>query len=330
MKKSFDDSAKEISSNCKDPRKVLETMRRTMKASKQLIHAYYTIDLLKSLKKKSVGLNSVEQQAAKMCRGLPKARKDTIVNSVMDGKIKDASRKLNKERRDNTRTWRECKKILIEEQVIKQYIKLWRYEKKQLKKTFNQRRKKKMNHLVRKYKVKQEVPDDIEGIVIKDQEIPESFKMEPLCYGGCDIGKEEKELLMLPPKFAVYNNIDVISVEAQIEKGFIKYRWDKKSENRQEEENTSKETYFNHENKTFDMRNMRATDLPFNKRVVIPAAIDEKEELNLQHLKNRMLDTINAYVNDNKDKCWSNLTKAESKGIRSLKKRCKNQDISGL
>ena len=77
------------------------------------------------------------------------------------------------------------------------------------------------------------------------------------------------------------------------------------------------------------MRKLRATDLPFNKRVIIPAALKEEDEMNLQHLKSKMISTVNEYVKDEATSSnkWSNLTSTERKGLRTLKEKCNDNDI---
>ena len=53
------------------------------------------------------------------------------------------------------------------------------------------------------------------------------------------------------------------------------------------------------------MRNLRATDFPFNKRVILPSALSEEKEVGLQHLKNSMMKSVNNYVSSTYGYKWS-------------------------
>ena len=79
--------------------------------------------------------------------------------------------------------------------------------------------------------------------------------------------------------------------------------------------------------KKVDMRNLRATDFPFNKRVILPSALSEEKEVGLQHLKNSMMKSVNNYVQNDKNKQWQNLTENEKNGLRSLRKRSKDNSV---
>ena len=67
-------------------------------------------------------------------------------------------------------------------------------------------------------------------VIVEDQKIPESFSSEPRCYGNVEISAEERKVLSLPPKFAVFNRIDTLRCEGEVEKGLAKLRWYKRRE----------------------------------------------------------------------------------------------------
>ena len=76
-----------------------------------------------------------------------------------------------------------------------------------------------------------------------------------------------------------------------------------------------------------DMRNLRATDLPFNQYVCIPEALPEEEEVKIQNLKNDLRGAVSGYVHEceakkkKKKRTYQNLTKYESEGLAKLQKR---------
>lgn len=89
--------------------------------------------------------------------------------------------------------------------------------------------KKKVKFLEQRYgKIKEKrVPDEIKGINIADKEIPTHVTSNPQCYGGSTINEKEQKVLSLPPKFAVYEKVDTVECEIEIEKGLAKLRWTK-------------------------------------------------------------------------------------------------------
>ena len=84
-----------------------------MKNTQELVHALYVLDLIKDLRRKNTGFKSVEERAACMCRGLPGGRKRTLVNTIMNWKLKDAHEEFRKARCKKTREWREIYPIVI-------------------------------------------------------------------------------------------------------------------------------------------------------------------------------------------------------------------------
>ena len=96
-----------------------------------------------------------------------------------------------------------------------------------------------------------------------------------------------------------------MSVEVEIEKGFTKYRLEQMEKKEPVEEAG---VIYDTANKNVDMHNLRATDFPFNKRVILPSALSEEKEVGLQHLKNHMMKSVNNYVQNDKDQQWQTLT----------------------
>ena len=74
-------------------------------------------------------------------------------------------------------------------------------------------------------------------------------------------------------------------------------------------------------NKTFDFRNMRASDLPFNKRVHLPEPHDEESEIAIQNLKVKLNQITAEYVDGERLGKWSNLEEEEKSGLMSLKRK---------
>ena len=70
------------------------------------------------------------------------------------------------------------------------------------------------------------------------------------------------------------------------------------------------------------MRNLRPTDLPFNKRVVLPESILDDTEQEIQTLKTTLTKVTRTYIQGNKNtNANSNLTHKEKTGLKQLKNR---------
>ena len=80
--------------------------------------------------------------------------------------------------------------------------------------------------------------------------------------------------------------------------------------------------------KTFDFRVMRATELPFNKRITLPPALEDRQkELNMQCLKEKLIKKSQTYVKEHGKDQFCNITKDEISGLKSLQKRIKDSEI---
>merc|ERR1711923_621348 len=75
------------------------------------------------------------------------------------------------------------------------------------------------------YTVRRRVESVIDGIDVSDKHLSEKFESEPRCYGNARLSEEERTLLKLSPKYAIYERPDVVDLEVEIEKEITKYRW---------------------------------------------------------------------------------------------------------
>ena len=159
-----------------------------------------------------------------------------------------------------------------------------------------------------------------------------TFVSDARCYGGVELTDDEKKVLCLPPNFAVYEKVDVTSCEAQIEKGLAKLRWsalrnEKEQGNEREQQSRGEEKEerawpFDLKNGVFDLRYLRPTDLPFNRRVYLPNALQDDKEIDMQHLKGKLMRVTEEYVKEQSvSMAKSNLTREEQLGLRSLKSK---------
>ena len=319
-------STNQISYESTNPEKAKETMKRAMKATIKLQQARYILDLFQQLKRKQIGTTTVEELSKRMCRRLPQKRRRTLVDIIIKWKIEDARKNLNSIRYANTKTWRECKTILIELNILNKYTRIWAAEKVIHTNEFRELRKKKVDFLTKKYATSDITPDDIEGITVCDQQCAEEFDTSPRIYGLTEITNDEKAILTLPPKFSTFQEVDSIECGAQTEKSLAKLRWEiNRKEREQRGEIIEEAAFYNPANTTFDFRQMRGTHQRFNKRIKLPSPVDEETEINMHSLKTRLRRVTSEYIQT----CPSDktLSEEEKRGLRSLKERVKRNEV---
>ena len=131
----------------------------------------------------------------------------------------------------------------------------------------------------------------------------------------------------LHPKYTTYEKLDETRILSEIEKAFTKVRWQHKNEDRKTKgQIIEREDWKDLENNKIDLRKLSSTDLPFNSRVYLPEAVDDKKELEMHMLKEKLKVVVKDFKNQNK-KSRSNITKEQLKGIKSLQKRRDNGEI---
>ena len=162
-----------------------------------------------------------------------------------------------------------------------------------------------------------EVPDEMNGVILKDQLLEEDFESDPRCYGNVEINEDEKTILKLGPGFTLYEEINVVKTVAEVEKGMVKLRYEQiRKENEEgdpENRPRQRKPVYDYDKKEFDFRQMKATDMPNNKKIHLPKFGQTVQEMEIQVLKSEMTETIEKYSKENTDK-WSNLTSEEKKG----------------
>ena len=146
-----------------------------------------------------------------------------------------------------------------------------------------------------------------------------------------EITDEDAAALKLHPKYTVYEKIDLIRFEAEVEKALMKVRWERGNEDRNRSDhnirpNTNKGKWFDHSNKTYDFRKMASTDLPFNSRIYLPGSINEPTEISMQMLKQKLNVIAERYAESSSNGV-KNITVQQMRGIKSLKERRCNGEV---
>lgn len=309
-----------ISKKSLNPNGVCETMKHMMATTCQRIKAMYVKDLFKSLVYHKVGTTEVHHLCEKLCQKMTSKKTENLVNEVMRWKYNDAQRVYKKTVYEEKKLWRTYRLGLINENIINDYNKTWGTEKGKVLKEYRTKRKKKIKWLVGKYKHNDNVPDYMNGIRIKDIVIDDDYCKGINTYGGVTLTDCEKSALHLHPKFSVYDKIDPIDCEAEVEKTLATIRLKKMNVEKRKSE------YFEIQKQQLDFSKMRSTDIPFRNRTSIPKSLDVDQELSLQNLKRELVSVTKDYQLSVRSKIH-NITKDQQEGIQSLITRRKAKEI---
>ena len=183
-----------------------------------------------------------------------------------------------------------------------------------------------------------------------DEQLIEEFGVaehkEPQVYGGIDLMEEEKKIIKLPPKFAIYEPVVIKDLDLEIRKGGVKGRW----HHRDKEQHTDEEGVFTPPSieelrrgveeihpylkggGEVDFTKVRATGLKYNRRYHIPKPINNGTfEINYKRFEIAALGVAKEVKEqlDNKyggSKIY-NLGHDEQKGLKMLVQRRKAGEV---
>ena len=201
---------------------VYEAMKRVMKKSQEHRHSVYLKNLYKNLMKDGISTTTVERLSQRLCRTISH-RTRTMVKIVNRWKLQDINNKLRQTQYANTQTWRREKKILEEEGVLAEFNELWRREVTRYGNELKEKMSTKLEFLRNKYKKRHiQIPDEIDGIILKDHVLDAEYTSAPKKYGGIVLNEDEETVLSLPPKFAIHKKVREEECQAEIEKSLAK------------------------------------------------------------------------------------------------------------
>lgn len=305
-----------------DTDQVYLAMIRATDSSIKVAKAKSRVKVLCALKKEGVGTSSTENLTKRLCthqgHKMKERVRDEIIKMVMRERVNDAYTELRKIRSEDNKIWRQCKRDIVGE-TRRMYIHEWRIFISQMIKKLSHEAGKKVEFLMKKWKRTEIIPDMYEDIVIENNEdFPEEFSSAPRIYGDVVISECEKDALMLPPKFALYEDISVINCRIRIEDSMNQTRWKPIA-------GTVEIDMFNETEKKMNINNLRVTSLPYNPNVAIPGPLEEKEEIRIQAFKYGVMEAVKEMKG--KRKVLGNLSKEEEEGLKSLKEKVKRGEL---
>ena len=313
-----------IANDCKNPERAYRAMMTGITARYKLDKAYNRLDMMREMAKYNLVLNSTEKLSKQICSSIKhKPNKDKEVSKqIMKWKLQDTYTDLRHQQSEYNETLKNNKEILRPEHyaIKARYSSAFKIALSDLRHYTRTKTKKKIaflkNRKNEETRINRHRVTEVEGIQISDKPIPDEFESRPRCYGGTVLATEEEKVLALPPKFAIYGDVNKRDCEAEIEKALTKLRWSKMNEGKE-----SRQYVYDASCKELDFRKQRPTDFPFNKRTIAPKPGEKEEEIKMLNLKQELMKEIGSYIKENNNMKMSNLTTEEKKGIQSLKKR---------
>ena len=211
--------------------------------------------------------------------------RNKVIRVVMKEKLYDAYCQYRLSKYEGNAVWRKEKK-LIQGEIRRGYQAAWRTYVGQVGKKLKEGADKKVDWLVTKWRGK-DIPDMYEGIQIKT-DISTVIDNSPRLYGGVDVDDNEKAALLLPPKFALFEKINITQCRVQLEEALNKLRWNKLAGDRVDKE----PRFFDRTDNTIDINNLKATALPFNPSVKIPGPVEQKEEVKIAKFRDEVMEAV--------------------------------------
>ena len=202
----------------------------------------------------------------------------------------------------------------------------------------------KIDNLVDRYAPREESMQ-IRGVMFTNfdlENMNETVESDPVVYDNIELDEDEKAAMRLHPNYMLYDKIDEVKVEVEIEKALAKARYsmmnkketdntnDTTDENNSDEQENEYEV-FSMEEKAAKYANFRVTDLPSVQRLYPPKPATISKEVAMQSLKEKILNKVREFKEKKcNNKGWikkKNVSKSEEEGLKKVKERIKSKEI---
>ena len=134
------------------------------------------------------------------------------------------------------------------------------------------------------------------------------------------LGEKETKVLNLPPNYGLLNKVNADTCLIDCEVAINKLRW-----RRHFPDNTEEQSFYDIDEKSIDIKRMKATSLPFNPRVNMPGVISREEELKCAGFKEDVYKI--AKEMEAKQVKYSNVDNDVKEGLESLKEKVRDNTI---
>ena len=175
-----------ISVKCEDSEVIKSAMKHIMTTT--IVKGKYLcrMDLFKSLIYRKLGTAEINELSSRLCDKLSSSKRNSMRVQVMKWKYEDTYNEMKKKRHEEKVSWRDCQKLLSKANV-NLFNEAWATEKYLAMKQFRSDKDKKIKWLRYKYLKQGSVPDEYEGVCVKDQQLDNTFNSVPKVYGSINI-----------------------------------------------------------------------------------------------------------------------------------------------
>ena len=318
-----------------DPTEAGRKMRQCFYTLGKLTKRQLTLDCLRKLCVRRVGTHEVERMARMVVRGEGRRNSKIVVN-LLGMKLEDAMEMVERLKKQFMREKVALYMTISRGGMIKEEF--WSKVDAEMRKVWVEGKSKiqrKVDRLEDTYKGAKTYTGLVDKIRVGDRELGEEEEevKEPLA-AGVQVSESEAKVLRKDPRFRDWTNMTIEDIEVDINVGLdnIRREINKLAENggqslTKEQEEVEKDftRVLNLEDKTLDFGKMRSTAMKQNKYFVMSKAVNRKDELVLQRLKDKMIEGSKDVIkktNDEKGRpretCYS---EEERLAIRSLRER---------
>lgn len=207
-------------------------------------------------------------------------------------------------------------------------------------------------------KTKKEIDPEIEvykGILVGDKKLEEfernnvtkneSDDKANICvYAGIELNEKEEKILSLPLQHTTFPKLDVEAFDTELQKCVVKASWQKMYDMRKaeddkvmeemneiEESNEELGKVYNSINKELNFKNLKATDIKGNRRIIMPEPDDDPDEIRRNNVKNELKNVFLQYRKESCDKFGNqldnNLDNEELKTIKNLRNKMDKDNL---
>ena len=323
---------------------VAKVFRKATEAEERVI-------LMKKLIDQKLGVAEVEEFFGDLAENhrntkYRSLRKSKLIELTMKDKLLDSLEERRVWRRQKASTIKKIhqvwgRKAMRTESLISAMVRSSRKLRRELRTKFDQ----KVRHMLKKFKLRQvglSLPNEIARYssvkCLQPDFIPSEpeANTQPLVFGDVHLDEDERSVMLLDHKYAVLDSLGAEEFELEVQAALAKLRWNRMKEDRQEENITEAESerletlkaearqIYDPKSKTVDYRKYRATDAPMNATLKLPPGQVPEYEAGLEVRFQRWMGTAKQYMDefcDEKGRQEANLTSAQKRGLKKLKKR---------
>ena len=341
-----------LSNQLPDPIRADRAMHQLLCTNVKLTRKVLTKNLLKTVMKKNIATNDVMKYAKGVCKqNVKNTNLKAMIHYAMKMKVKDAEYDESITRKIFNQKMSEYKSATVVGSLADvEFRNIMKYEVESVWSRGKLKNKEKVFRIMMKYAPMDE-NGNVRDVIVTDEMLTrmgEHSEKNAKVFGGVQINENETKAIKMDPEFRIYKRIDAVDLEVEIEKGCTKARYHFMSEKEGgnirniqvpgdddniDSNNNDRDTFkeFDAENKIANYANIRATDLPTVQRLFPPQPSTIRREVIMQSIKDKMLNKVHEYKEKHcNDKGFiknSNVTRAVSDGIKSIKERIRDKEV---